>query len=86
LGADGVDEAGTVVVARGEDLGDPQIEALLAAGITQIKVRSVLTCTTGTGVCVRPATDARWPPASWSTSVRPWVSLRRNRLVSPARS
>ena len=51
LGADAVDEAGNVVVARGEDLGDPSIDALLAAGITQIKVRSVLTCTTGTGVC-----------------------------------
>src|ERR1700732_2798469 len=51
LGTDAVDEAGKVVVARGEDLGDPQIEVLLAAGITQIKVRSVLTCTPGTGVC-----------------------------------
>ena len=51
LGADAVDEAGNVVVARGEDLGDPAIDALLAAGITQVKVRSVLTCTTGTGVC-----------------------------------
>ena len=51
LGTDAVDEAGNVVVARGEDLGDPEIDALLAAGITQVKVRSVLTCTTGTGVC-----------------------------------
>ncbi|MGV7852599.1 hypothetical protein PJM29_30995, partial [Mycobacterium kansasii] len=51
LGIDAVDEAGNVVVARGEDLGDPEIDALLAAGITQVKVRSVLTCTTGTGVC-----------------------------------
>src|ERR1700748_3682829 len=51
LGTDAVDEAGNVVVARGEDLGDPSIEALLGAGIPQHKVRSVLTCTTGTGVC-----------------------------------
>ena len=51
MGTDAVDEAGNVVVARGHDLGDPSIDALLAAGITQIKVRSVLTCTTGTGVC-----------------------------------
>ena len=36
---------------RGHDLGDPAIDALLAAGITTVKVRSVLTCTTGTGVC-----------------------------------
>ena len=51
LGTDAVDSDGNVVVARGHDLGDPSIDALLAAGITQIKVRSVLTCTTGTGVC-----------------------------------
>src|SRR5205807_6192705 len=40
-----------VVVERGHDLGDPAIDALLAAGITEVKVRSVLTCTTGTGLC-----------------------------------
>ncbi|HJT93972.1 MAG TPA: DNA-directed RNA polymerase subunit beta', partial [Mycobacterium sp.] len=51
LAADAVDEKGNVVVERGHDLGDPAIEAILAAGITEVKVRSVLTCTTGTGVC-----------------------------------
>lgn len=51
LAADAVDANGTVVVERGHDLGDPAIDALLAAGITDVKVRSVLTCTTGTGVC-----------------------------------
>jgi DNA-directed RNA polymerase subunit beta' len=51
LATDAVDEKGNVVVARGHDLGDPAIEELLAAGITQVKVRSVLTCATGTGVC-----------------------------------
>nr|WP_314143910.1 DNA-directed RNA polymerase subunit beta' [uncultured Rhodococcus sp.] len=51
LANDAVDENGTVIVARGHDLGDPAIDALLAAGITSVKVRSVLTCTTGTGVC-----------------------------------
>ncbi|NED66466.1 hypothetical protein G3I15_36615, partial [Streptomyces sp. SID10244] len=45
------DENGAVIVERGHDLGDPAIEALLGAGITEVKVRSVLTCTTGTGVC-----------------------------------
>ena len=48
---DAVDANGNVIVERGHDLGDPAIEALLAAGITEVKVRSVLTCTTGTGVC-----------------------------------
>jgi DNA-directed RNA polymerase subunit beta' len=51
LAADAVDENGNVIVERGHDLGDPAIDALLEAGITQVKVRSVLTCTTGTGVC-----------------------------------
>src|ERR1700676_894073 len=51
LATDAVDEKGNVVVARGPALGDPAIDALLAAGITEVKVRSVLTCATGTGVC-----------------------------------
>ena len=51
LATDAVDAEGNVVVERGHDLGDPAIEALLAAGITEVKVRSVLTCATGTGVC-----------------------------------
>ncbi|BBY73414.1 DNA-directed RNA polymerase subunit beta' [Mycolicibacterium parafortuitum] len=51
LATDAVDADGNVVVERGHDLGDPAIDALLAAGITEVKVRSVLTCGTGTGVC-----------------------------------
>ncbi|MCV7298180.1 DNA-directed RNA polymerase subunit beta' [Mycobacterium barrassiae] len=51
LAQDAVDADGNVIVERGHDLGDPAIEALLAAGITEVKVRSVLTCGTGTGVC-----------------------------------
>jgi DNA-directed RNA polymerase subunit beta' len=51
LATDAVDKKGNVVVARRHDLGDPAIDALLAAGITEVKVRSVLTCATGTGVC-----------------------------------
>ena len=51
LAVDAIDAGGNVVVERGHDLGDPAIDALLAAGITEVKVRSVLTCMTGTGVC-----------------------------------
>ncbi|MEU8896572.1 DNA-directed RNA polymerase subunit beta' [Nocardia sp. NPDC048505] len=51
LATDAVDAKGNVVVAKGADLGDPALDALLDAGITEVKVRSVLTCTTGTGVC-----------------------------------
>ena len=45
------DADGNVIIERGHDLGDPAIAALLAAGIDSVKVRSVLTCDTGTGVC-----------------------------------
>ncbi|BBY62988.1 DNA-directed RNA polymerase subunit beta' [Mycolicibacterium helvum] len=51
LAADAVDEKGNVIVVAGHDLGDPAIDALLDAGITSVKVRSVLTCTSGSGVC-----------------------------------
>src|SRR5690625_4980918 len=51
LAVDAVDDTGAVIVEAGHDLGDPAIEATLAAGITTVKVRSVLTCATGTGVC-----------------------------------
>jgi len=51
LAADAVDEAGNVIVERGHDLGDPAIDALLAAGISSVKVRSVLTCASASGVC-----------------------------------
>ncbi len=51
LAADAVDGGGNVIVERGYDLGDPAIDALLAAGISSVKVRSVLTCVSGSGVC-----------------------------------
>ena len=51
LAADAVDEKGNVIVVAGHDLGDPAIDALLEAGISQVKVRSVLTCASASGVC-----------------------------------
>ncbi len=42
---------GEVIVAKGGDLGDPALDALVAAGVKTIKVRSALTCTSGTGIC-----------------------------------
>jgi len=51
LAADAVDDKGNVIVERGHDLGDPAIDAALEAGITQVKVRSVLTCGSASGVC-----------------------------------
>jgi DNA-directed RNA polymerase subunit beta' len=46
-------ETGEVLVAAGEDLGDVQVLALVAAGIEEVKVRSVLTCDAKTGTCAK---------------------------------
>jgi DNA-directed RNA polymerase subunit beta' len=51
LAEDAVDEAGNVIVARGQDLGDVLIDQLIAAGITHVKVRCVLTCESTMGTC-----------------------------------
>lgn len=51
LAVDAVDEAGNVVLEAGQDVGDVAIKKLLKAGITQIKVRSVLTCDAPIGTC-----------------------------------
>lgn len=53
LAADALDANGNVVVAANSDLGDEEISKLIAAGISQIKVRSVLTCTAAQGCCAR---------------------------------
>ncbi|UOQ61396.1 DNA-directed RNA polymerase subunit beta' [Leucobacter rhizosphaerae] len=51
LSSDAVDASGAVVASAGEDVGDVLIEKLFAAGVTEIKVRSVLTCESAVGVC-----------------------------------
>ncbi|MGO1840024.1 MAG: DNA-directed RNA polymerase subunit beta' [Candidatus Microbacterium stercoravium] len=53
LAVDVVGEDGTVLAQPGQDVGDPMIEKLVAAGVTEIKVRSVLTCDSAVGVCAR---------------------------------
>ncbi len=51
LAADATDPDGGVVAHAGDDVGDVLIDTLVAAGVTAIKVRSVLTCESGIGVC-----------------------------------
>jgi len=51
LAADAVGTDGTVVAKAGDDVGDVLIDKLVAAGVTDIKVRSVLTCESAVGVC-----------------------------------
>ncbi|WP_199422677.1 DNA-directed RNA polymerase subunit beta' [Actinotalea solisilvae] len=44
---------GTVVARAGDDAGDLVIDAALAAGVTEVKVRSVLTCESRVGTCAK---------------------------------
>ncbi|KWZ73229.1 DNA-directed RNA polymerase, beta' subunit [Winkia neuii] len=48
---DAVDAEGNVVAEAGADVGDALIDKLIDAGITTIKVRSVLTCESSVGTC-----------------------------------
>jgi DNA-directed RNA polymerase subunit beta' len=51
LAAPAVNAKGEVVADAGDDVGDVMIEKLVAAGVENIKVRSVLTCESAVGVC-----------------------------------
>ena len=53
LARDAVNEAGEVVMPAGSDLGDDQLAELVAAGVAQIVVRSVLTCESQVGTCAK---------------------------------
>ena len=44
-------EDSTELAAAGADVGDVLIEKLVAAGVTEVKVRSVLTCDSAVGTC-----------------------------------
>ncbi|RYP82938.1 DNA-directed RNA polymerase subunit beta' [Nocardioides guangzhouensis] len=46
-------ETGEVLATAGEDLGDVKIAELVASGVTEVKVRSVLTCDARTGTCAK---------------------------------
>ncbi|MBD2758037.1 DNA-directed RNA polymerase subunit beta' [Yimella sp. cx-573] len=46
-----VEKDGDVLAAAGSDLGDVNLDKLLAAGIEEVKVRSVLTCESRVGTC-----------------------------------
>ncbi len=46
-------KTGEVLATAGEDLGDVKIDGLVAAGIEEVKVRSVLTCDAKTGTCAK---------------------------------
>ncbi|PFG34031.1 DNA-directed RNA polymerase subunit beta' [Sanguibacter antarcticus] len=51
--ASSVEVGGKVIGQAGEDVGDVLIDALLAAGVSTLKVRSVLTCESRVGTCAK---------------------------------
>ncbi len=51
LATDVLDDKGEILVPAGVDLGDVNINLLVANGVNTVKVRSVLTCEAVTGTC-----------------------------------
>ncbi|MDP1851202.1 MAG: DNA-directed RNA polymerase subunit beta' [Candidatus Planktophila sp.] len=49
--ADDVEVDGVVIAKAGIDLGDRNIDELVAAGVAEVKIRSVLTCDSKVGQC-----------------------------------
>lgn len=49
--AEDVSSGGKVILTAGTDLGDRNIDTLVAAGVEEVKVRSVLTCDSKVGQC-----------------------------------
>ncbi|MBQ0154696.1 MAG: DNA-directed RNA polymerase subunit beta' [Bacteroidales bacterium] len=47
------DENGNLIVAAGEEIREPHCEAIEAAGIEEVEIRSVLTCESKHGVCAK---------------------------------
>ena len=48
-----LDNEGNLIVAAGEEIREPQCEAIEAAGIEEVEIRSVLTCESKHGVCAK---------------------------------
>ncbi|MGB9367154.1 MAG: DNA-directed RNA polymerase subunit beta', partial [Xanthobacteraceae bacterium] len=44
---------GNVIVKRGQLIEEPQVEAVNAGGVQELRIRSVLTCETTNGVCAK---------------------------------
>ncbi|MBF0581466.1 MULTISPECIES: DNA-directed RNA polymerase subunit beta' [Corynebacterium] len=51
LAADAEDSEGNVILAKGEVVNESDVDRLVNAGVEFIKVRSVMTCATATGLC-----------------------------------
>ncbi|MFC5938636.1 DNA-directed RNA polymerase subunit beta' [Corynebacterium choanae] len=53
LAVDYTNSDGEVVLAAGTELGEEEVDVLVKAGAETVKLRSVLTCQTATGVCAK---------------------------------
>lgn len=53
LAVDAKDADGNIIMPVGSDLNEVNIDELVSAGVAEIKVRSVLTCQTPSGVCAK---------------------------------
>ncbi|NTV39440.1 MAG: DNA-directed RNA polymerase subunit beta', partial [Demequinaceae bacterium] len=53
LATDVLGKDGSVLAKAGIDIGDIALDALIAGGITEVKVRSVLTCESTVGTCAQ---------------------------------
>ncbi|WP_062131469.1 DNA-directed RNA polymerase subunit beta' [Demequina aestuarii] len=53
LATDVADAKGNVIGKAGADIGDVLIDALIAEGVEDVKVRSVLTCESAVGTCAK---------------------------------
>jgi DNA-directed RNA polymerase subunit beta' len=53
LASDVTDAKGNVIAKAGTDAGDVLLDALIAEGVTEVKVRSVLTCESAVGTCAK---------------------------------
>ncbi len=53
LATDVLDAKGKVIAEAGTDIGDVLIDALIAEGVEEVKVRSVLTCEAPVGTCAK---------------------------------
>ena len=80
------DADGKTIVPAGRMIVEEDMPAITAAGIQEVKIRSVLTCEAPERRLRAPATGAIWRAARRSTWARRWASSPPSRSASRARS
>ena len=75
----------TAIVTRDEEIDEEKAKAIIDAGVTEVKIRSVLTCQAKYGVCSM-CYGRDFATGKTSTSARRSASSPRNRSANRARS